>query len=100
VALADAIADPIKAHVNGFGVALLDSVVDDAFGAGVVSLDWGCGLRPAHCDDECVAKDAVILGVDEEGAKFGFSGRGEDIRAHDTADDMDGSVEWRSRGIG
>ena len=30
--LADAIADPIESHVDGFGAALLDGVVNDAFG--------------------------------------------------------------------
>lgn len=98
LALADAIADPVEAHVDGFGAALLDSVVDDAFGTGVVSLDWSGGLGPAH-GDECVSKDTGVLGVDEEGAEFGFGGGGEDS-THDTADDMDGSIEWRSGGIG
>jgi hypothetical protein len=98
LALADGIADPVEAHVDGFGAALLDSVVDDAFSTGVVSLDWSSGLGPAH-RNECVAKDTGVLSIDEEGTEFGFSGGGED-RAHDTADDMDGSIEWRSRGIG
>jgi hypothetical protein len=53
----------------------------------------------AHPMSVLQRKDAGVLSVDEEGTKFGFSGRGED-RAHDAADNMDGSVEWRSGGIG
>ena len=35
------VADPVEAHVDCFGAALFDSVVDDAFGCFVVGLD-GC----------------------------------------------------------
>jgi hypothetical protein len=37
--LSGAVADPIKAHVDGFGALLLDGIVDDTFGAGVVGLN-------------------------------------------------------------
>lgn len=47
VALADSVADPIKAHVYGFGSTLFDFVVDDAFGNGIVSLDWSGRLGVA-----------------------------------------------------
>ena len=32
LALANAVADPVKEHVNGFGSLLFNGVVDDAFG--------------------------------------------------------------------
>ena len=35
------VAYPIESHVNGFGPALFDDVIDDASGTGVVGLD-GC----------------------------------------------------------
>ena len=44
--LADTISHPVKAHVDGFGAALFDRVVDDTSGAGVVYLDGSSGLRP------------------------------------------------------
>ena len=47
LALADTVADPVKAHVNGLGSFLLDSVVGDAGGGAVVGLDWGGGLGVA-----------------------------------------------------
>jgi len=42
LALTHAIADPIKAHVDGFGLLLLDCVIGDATGSAVVHLEW-CG---------------------------------------------------------
>ena len=48
LALSNTVADPIEAHVDGFGAPLFDFVIDDAFGDGIVSLD-GCGrLGPTH----------------------------------------------------
>jgi len=40
LSLTHAIADPIKAHVNGFGSLLLDHVIGDATGGAVVRLEW------------------------------------------------------------
>ena len=45
---ADSVANPIEAHVNGFGLFLLDCVIDNLLGACIVSLDWGSRLRMAH----------------------------------------------------
>jgi hypothetical protein len=39
LALADAVADPVEAHVNGFGAFLSDGVIGDAHGILVVGLD-------------------------------------------------------------
>ena len=38
--LACTVADPIKAHVDRFQSFLLDGVVSEAVGVGVVDLDW------------------------------------------------------------
>ena len=43
--LAFAVADPIKAHVDRFRSFLLDGVVGEAVGGGVVDLDWSDGLQ-------------------------------------------------------
>ena len=48
LALFDAIAHPVKAHVHGFGSALFDGTVGDAGGAGIVGLDWSGCLWMAH----------------------------------------------------
>jgi hypothetical protein len=47
LALADTIANPVKVHVNGLGSFLFDSVVGNAGGGAVVSLDGGGGLGVA-----------------------------------------------------
>ena len=42
------ISHPTTLHVHGFGVILMTSGLDDAFGGGVVSLDLGGGLGMVH----------------------------------------------------
>jgi len=91
LALADTIADPVEAHVNGFGSTLFDGVVDDAFGGGVVGHD-GCGrLWPAHFL-QSGSEHAAILGIVEQGTDFGFCGRGEDI-THEIANNVKSTIE-------
>ena len=41
LALADAILEPVEAHVYGFGAALFDCVREDAMGNSVVSFEGG-----------------------------------------------------------
>jgi len=41
LALANTITNPIKLHVNGFGSFLLDVIIDNASGCGIVSLNRG-----------------------------------------------------------
>ena len=53
LALGNAVLDPVETHVHDAGAALLDSVIDDASGAGVVSLDWSGRLGVAHfCESD------------------------------------------------
>ena len=47
LALVDMITNPIKAHLDGFGSFLFDSVVGNAGGGAVVGLDGGGGLGVA-----------------------------------------------------
>jgi len=42
--LSDATADPVKVHVNGFGLFLFHGVTDDSFCTSVVGLDGCCWL--------------------------------------------------------
>ena len=44
LALAYPIAYPIKAHADRFLSFLLDGVIGEAVGGGVVDLNWGCRM--------------------------------------------------------
>jgi hypothetical protein len=48
LALFDSVTHPVKTHVHSFGVLLLNGVVDNAKGSGVVGLDGCGGLWMAH----------------------------------------------------
>jgi hypothetical protein len=98
LALADAVADPIEAHVNGFGALLLDSVIGNAHGTFIVSLD-GCGGLGVAKLCKGGEQHGGILSIEEKGAKFGFSGRGNND-AEDVAVDVDSTIERRRRRIG
>ncbi len=47
LALANAILNPVEMHVNGLGVLLLDVVIGNTSGSGVVCLNRGGGLGMA-----------------------------------------------------
>ena len=65
--LADAVADPIKPHVDGLGALLFDGVIGDAGGGAVVSLDRRRWLGMAKFFEAC-AQWAGFLGVVEDAA--------------------------------
>jgi hypothetical protein len=46
--LLDPISDPVETHVDGMGALLLDVVVGNAAGSGIVGLDWHGWLWMAH----------------------------------------------------
>ena len=75
--LANAIADPVKAHVNALRSLDLECVSCEPHSAFVVALDFRSGLRMAE-GDEYGARPFRVLAVDEEGSIFGLSGRGDD----------------------
>jgi len=79
--LGDAVLDPIKTHVYGFGSALLDGVINDAQCARIVSLYWRGSLRVSGLE-QCDAERRCIFCVMKKRASFGFSGRGQN-RPHD-----------------
>lgn len=90
LALADSVPYPIKAHVNSFGTLLFDSVISNASGSGVISLERGGWLRvPKFFKGN--ADGASVFSIKEQGTKFSFSGTGKD-RAHDLAEDVKGTI--------
>lgn len=60
LALVDAIFYPVKSHVDGFGATLLDGVVDDAGGAGVVDLDGSGTLWMPHFFKGSAERNGVL----------------------------------------
>ena len=66
-----AVSQPVKSHVDRFGAALFDGVVEDAFGAFVVRADH-CGRLGVAQFDERLSDGAGILGVHESGRHFGL----------------------------
>ena len=53
VALADAVTDPVEAHIDGFGAALLDNVIGDACCGIVVGINYCWRLRVLKCKKSC-----------------------------------------------
>ena len=73
LALANAIADPVKMHVNSLGALLLDSVLIGNMRCGdVVHLNGYWGLQIAQFDE--YLEGAGFFAIVEEGGKFGFGG--------------------------
>jgi hypothetical protein len=90
--LLDSVADPVKAHVYGFGSTLFDCFVGDASGACIVGLDGCCSLQMAHFF-KCNAEGETVAIVLEYGAEFCFGGGCHDV-PHDGANGVVGAVVW------
>ena len=88
--LLDSIADPVKAHVDGFRATLLNCVIDDSSSTGIVNLDGGWWLRPTKFF-ESSSDGHGVLGMVEACSNFSLSGRGH-IVAQDAADNVDWTV--------
>ena len=95
--MADAVANPVEAHVDGFGAFLFDGVIRNAEGGAVVR-DHGSGrlgmTEFLQADSDRAGFFAIVV---EKSSEFGFGGAGQDF-AHDLAQDVDGSIGGR-RGI-
>jgi hypothetical protein len=79
LALADAVTNPVEAHIDGFGSFLFDHVIGNAKGGTVlVSYDWSGRLGIAKFL-KARMNWACFLAVVEESSKFGFSGTGYDF---------------------
>lgn len=72
MALADAITDPIKTHVDGLGATLFDGVIGNAGSTSIVSVNT-CGILRVSKFGQSDAKGSAILQVVEKRAKFSFS---------------------------
>ena len=51
--LVDAVTDPVEAHIDGFGAALLDSVIEHACCIIVVGINYFWWLRVLNCEKSC-----------------------------------------------
>ena len=91
LAFFDAVLKPIEAHVDSFGAALFDRLVEDAARHTVVGDHDSGWLGPAHLT-ECGAERAQGLGIVESPPNLSIGSRGVDI-LHDAGKDMDGPIE-------
>ena len=87
------VADPIEAHVHGFGSALDNSVGDDADCTFVVELYRRRALVVSHFL-QCGSHGNCVLGVDETRTSFGFLDGGHD-GVNNFAVDEDRRIEGR-----
>jgi hypothetical protein len=69
LALLDSVADPVKAHIYGFGAKLFDRFIGNASGACIVGLA-GCGsFRMSHLF-ESDAERGTVASILEDGAEL------------------------------
>jgi hypothetical protein len=92
LALLDYVADPVKAHVYGFGATLFYCFIGYASRACIVGLDGCDSLWMSHFF-ECYAERETVTVILEDGDKLCFSGRCHNV-SHDGADGVDGAVKW------
>lgn len=92
LALANAIANPVESHVDGFGATLFDSVIGDADGGAIVGLDESGRLRMAHLG-QGGPNDSGVLAVDINASELRFGGATHDVAENPTRG-VNGSVEW------
>jgi len=97
LALANMIMDPVEMHVNGLGALLLDVVVGNTSGSGVVGLNRGCGLGMAKLE-EGNAQWTSMFGIEKQCTQFDFSGAGQD-QLHDLTEDINGAIVGGQVGI-
>jgi len=96
LALTDA--DPVIAHVDGFGTALLDCVIGHAGCGAVVGLDTRRELGMAHFNKRGPER-STLLAVLVKTGEFSLSGAGENWSCN-FAEDMDRAVERRWSVVG
>ena len=90
--LADSVAQPVEAHVHGFGHSLFYGFVGDACRTFVVELEGRGTLRVSEFV-KCLAEWEKVFSGEEACACFGFLGGGHD-GVDDLAYDVHGVVEW------
>ena len=72
-----AVAEPVEAHVHGFGTFWLDTAVDNAFGSAVVCLDWSRGLLVTQFLEDVLYFNSFAC-VDVKCSEFCLCGGGHD----------------------
>ena len=90
LALANAVANPVKAHVDGFGSFLFDRVIGDSRSGTVVSLQRGGRLGMTKFF-KTYTNRASFFAVVEKGCKLCFGGTGNDF-TEDLAKYIDGTI--------
>jgi hypothetical protein len=78
MSLFDTVADPVELHVYGSRALLIDSVISDTAGGGIVSLD-GCSFLSLAHFLQGGSKNVTLFGIDEEASNFCFGGQGHDM---------------------
>ena len=78
LSLSNAIANPIEAHVDGFGASLLDGIVSDTTCSAIVGLDGRCRLDMSQFF-ECNPHGTNFFGVMKNAGNFGFSCTGDNF---------------------
>ena len=76
LALTDAVADPVVAHVDGYGAALFDCVIGDAGCCAVVDFDMRGELGMAHFNKRG-SERAAFLAVTVKTGEFSLGSAGE-----------------------
>ena len=95
LALACAIAYPIKTHVDRFWSFLFDGDVGEAVGSKDVDLDWSIRLWVTEFEEQGAYWDG-LLAVYACGFNFGFGSRTHQV-GHDAGNGVDGAAEARTR---
>jgi hypothetical protein len=88
--LANAVTDPVVAHVDGLRATELDGVVGDSNRCAVVAIDLG-GLLGVSEASEDNTFEVGMLGVDVEGGILGLRSG--------AADSWDGAADWEDGAI-
>ncbi len=92
LALVDLVSYPVKMHVNGLGAFLLDIVIGNTSGCGIVSLN-GCGMLVMSKFLQGNAQGTSMFGIEEECTKFSLSCTCYDW-SHFLAKDINGPIVW------
>ncbi len=93
LALSNAVANPMKAHFDGFGASLLDEIVGDTDGASVAAHQHSRWLRMTNVGKDS-AETGGMLGAREQCGVFSFSGAGNDAR-DDCREGVDGAIDFK-----
>jgi hypothetical protein len=92
--LPDTITNPVETHVHSFGTFLLDGVVGETFGSGVVHLHGGGWLGVLELSEGGAKRDG-LLAIDVGATNFRLRS-GSDNNVEDFANSENGSIQRRA----